>query len=302
MDIFLTGASGYIGGVVAKRLIRYGHTVRGLTRTPSAVAALAAADIDPVLGELDDAPLLTREAKRADAVVNTANSDHRGAVETFIGAMNGSGKVLIHTSGTSVIGDDAQGQSTSGTIFDDTEPFCPGDHPIRRARNAIDTTVVAAMEAGIRSVVLCNSLIYGNGSGPRPQTVLIPPLVAQARASGVVRVVGLGMNRWSTVHIEDMADLYHQALTDPAAAGFYFVEGGQDASFREIGEAIARRMGLGPVQPWELEAAATAWGEGFARYALGANSRVRATRAHALGWRPSGPSITDWIEHDMPLS
>ncbi|SCX31454.1 hypothetical protein [Mycolicibacterium fluoranthenivorans] len=75
--------------------------------------------------------MLAREAERADAVVNTANSDHRGAVETFIGALKGSGKALIHTSGTSVIGDDAQGQSTSSTIFDDTEPFSPGDHPIR---------------------------------------------------------------------------------------------------------------------------------------------------------------------------
>ncbi|MDF2822749.1 MAG: epimerase [Mycobacterium sp.] len=302
MDIFLTGASGYIGGVVARHLIRNGHTVRGLTRTPGAVVTLAAAGIDPVLGELDDAPLLAREAKRADAVVNAASSDHRGAVETFIGALSGSGKVLVHTSGTSVIGDDAQGQSTSCTIFDDTEPFSPGDHPIRRARYAIDTTVVGANAVEIRSVVLCISLIYGSGFGPRPQTVLIPPLVAQARASGVVRVVGRGINRWSNVHVDDMAGLYLLALTDPAAAGFYFVEGGQDASFREIGEAIARRMGLGPVQPWELEAAALAWGEGFARYALGSNSRVRATRALALGWRPSGPSIREWIEDEMPLS
>ena len=34
MDVFLTGASGYIGGAVAKRLVREGHTVRGLTPHP----------------------------------------------------------------------------------------------------------------------------------------------------------------------------------------------------------------------------------------------------------------------------
>ncbi|MEU7473539.1 NAD-dependent epimerase/dehydratase family protein [Streptomyces sp. NPDC044984] len=43
MDVFLTGASGYIGGAVARRLTREGHTVRGLTRTPGVVDALAAA-------------------------------------------------------------------------------------------------------------------------------------------------------------------------------------------------------------------------------------------------------------------
>ncbi|TVT60944.1 NAD-dependent epimerase/dehydratase family protein [Amycolatopsis rhizosphaerae] len=301
MDVFLTGASGYIGGAVAQRLIHEGHTVRGLTRTPGVVDALAAAGIEPVVGDLDDAALLEREARRADAVVNTAHSDHRGAVDTFIGALRGSGKILVHTSGTSVIGDDAQGQSASTTVFDDAVPFSPGNHEIRRARHAIDTTVVDAGGRGLRTVVLCNSLIYGNGTGPRPQTVLIPPLVTQAFGSGTVRVVGRGLNRWSTVHLDDMADLYHLALTEPEAAGFYFVEGGEDASFAEIGQAIARRLGLGPVEPWDLDSAAAVWGEGFTRYALGANSRVRATRARALGWRPSRPSIAHWIEHDMPL-
>ncbi|MFD7767754.1 NAD-dependent epimerase/dehydratase family protein [Streptomyces sp. NPDC059787] len=301
MDVFLTGAGGYIGGAVARRLIREGHTVRGLTRTPGVVDALAAAGIEPVVGELDDTALLKREADRADAVVNAAHSDHRGAVAAFVDALRGSGKVLIHTSGTSVIGDDAQGRYASEVVFDDAKPFGPGDHEIRRARYAIDRSVVDAGAAGVRSVVLCNSLIYGNGTGPRPQTVLIPPLVTQAQAGKTVRVVGRGLNRWSTVHLDDMADLYHLALTDPAATGFYFVEGGEDASFADIGEAIARRLGLGPVEPWDLDSAAAAWGEGFSRYALGANSRVRATRAHDLGWHPSRPSITKWIEQEMPL-
>jgi nucleoside-diphosphate-sugar epimerase len=301
MDVFLTGASGYIGGAVAQRLIRDKHTVRGLTRTPGVVDALAAAGIEPVVGDLDDTALLEREARRADAVINTANSDHRGAVETFIAALRGSGKVLVHTSGTSVIGDDAQGQSASGTVFDDSIAFSPGNHPIRRARYDVERTVVDAGATGLRTVVLCNSLIYGNGTGPRPQTVLIPPLVNQALSSGIVRVVGRGLNRWSTVHLDDMTDLYRLTLTEPAAAGFYFVEGGEDASFAEIGQAIARRLGLGPVEPWDLDSAGAAWGEGFARYALGTNSRVRATRARALGWRPSRPSVTDWIERDMPL-
>ncbi|MFF7650884.1 NAD-dependent epimerase/dehydratase family protein [Streptomyces sp. NPDC007983] len=141
--------------------------------------------------------------------------------------MRGSGKVLIHTSGTSVIGDDAQGQHASDTVFDDSIPFSPGDHPIRRARYDIERTVVDADGTGLRTVVLCNSLIYGNGTGPRPQTVLIPPLVNQAVGSGIVRVVGRGLNRWSTVHLDDMADLYQLTLTEPAAAGFYFVEGGR---------------------------------------------------------------------------
>ncbi len=300
MKVFLTGASGYIGGTVAQRLLTDGHQVRGLVRDPDKVGPLTARGVTPVVGDLDDSDLLAAEARAADAVVNAANSDHRGAAHALVAALAGSGKTLLHTSGTSVIGDDAAGEAVTPHVFDDTRPFAANTHPIRQARHAIDTFVVGGAASGVRSAVLCDSLIYGTGTGLQTQTALIPPLVEQARASGVVRVVGHGLNRWSTVHVEDMASLYSQVLADPAASGFYFVEAGE-ACFADIGAAIARRLGLGPVQFWNVKEAAATWGEGFARYALGANSRVRATRARQLGWTPTRDSVTEWIQRDMPL-
>ncbi|MEQ4302919.1 hypothetical protein ABNF97_16235 [Plantactinospora sp. B6F1] len=103
------------------------------------------------------------------------------------------------------------------------------------------------------------------------------------------------------MHIDDVAALYARVLTDPAAHGFYFVEGGE-ASLGEIGAAIADRLGLGPAQPWSPDQAALAWGEGFARFALGSNSRVRATRARQLGWLPGQVSIEAWIRDEMKVN
>ncbi|HEX6343784.1 NAD-dependent epimerase/dehydratase family protein [Umezawaea sp.] len=298
MDIFLTGATGFLGGVIGARLVADGHAVRGLLRDPADAHLVARAGITPVIGDLDDADLLTAEAERADGVVNAAASDHRGAVEALLRGLRGSGGPLLHTSGTSVVGDDAKGEALSPTVFDDAGEVVADAHPVRRARFAIDTDVVAAASTGVRTVVLCNSLVYGTGRPPRPDTVLLVPLVEQARGSGVVRVVGVGANTWSTVHVDDVAALYSLALGDPNASGFYFVENGE-ASFAEIGAAIARRLGLGPVEPWPLEDAARAWGEGLARFALGSNSRVRGTRARQLGWRPEHASITTWITEDL---
>ncbi|GID29431.1 NAD-dependent epimerase/dehydratase family protein [Paractinoplanes brasiliensis] len=298
MRIFLTGATGYLGGAVAARLVADGHEVRGLVRNPAYEPLLTQAGITPVRGTLDDADLLAAEAMNADGVVNAADSDHRGAAETFLHALRGTGKPLVHTSGSSVIGDDAKGDYATTAVHDDAEPVVADSHPIRQARFAIDTMLVAAAADGVRTVVLCNSLTYGTGRQPRPDTVLLPPLIDQARASGVVRVVGRGHNRWSNVHIDDVAALYSRVLTDPAATGFYFVEGGE-ASFGEIGTAIADRLGLGPVQPWSLDEASQLWGEGFARFALGSNSRVRATRARQLGWTPAHTSIETWIRDEM---
>ncbi|MGO4327520.1 NAD-dependent epimerase/dehydratase family protein [Cupriavidus sp. 2TAF22] len=299
MQVFITGAAGFIGGSVAARLLADGHAVRGLVRNPAQAGLFAGRGIVPVAGTLDDAALLTREAARADAVINTASSDHRGAVEALLAGLLGSGKPFLHTSGSSVIGDDVGGNAVSGHIFDEDTPLVV--EPGKQARHAIDQMVLDAAAHGVRSAVLCNSMIYGTGAGLHPHSVQIPPLVAQARRSGVVRVVGAGVNRWSNVHIDDAVALYALALEHAPAGAFYFVENGE-ASYAEIGAAIARRLGLGPVQSWSVAEAAPVWGEGPARYSFGSNSRVRARRARAeLGWQPAHGSVTGWIENAMPL-
>ncbi|MDR3411863.1 MAG: NAD-dependent epimerase/dehydratase family protein [Formivibrio sp.] len=297
MNIFITGAAGYIGGSVARHLQDAGHTLRGLVRNPEQADRLAALGIAPVLGTLDDHDLLVLEAQQADAVINAASSDHRAAVEALLHGLRGSGKPFLHTSGSSVIGDDVQGDILSEHIFDENTPFIV--EPGKQARHAVDNLILSAAKEGVRAIVLCNTMIYGTGNGLHANSVQIPPLVEQAQTSGVVRIVGRGINRWSNVHIHDVATLYQMALEKAPAGAFYFVENGE-ASYAEISAAIARRLDLGAVQSWTVEEATREWGEGHARYSFGSNSRVRAVRARReLGWTPQHISVTDWIEHDM---
>jgi len=299
MTIFLTGASGYIGGAVALRLMRDGHRIRGLARSPETAARLQALGIEPVLGDLSDTALLAREAQAADAVVHAASADDRAAVEALIGALAGSGKPFLHTSGTSVVADDARGDRASDRIYDEDTPVEPV--PGKAARVAIDRLIVAAAGRGVRSAVLCNSLIYGTGPGLNADSVQIPALVAAARKTGVVRHIGRGLNIWSNVHVDDMAGLYALALARAPAGAFYYVENGE-ASFAEAAAAIARRLGLGAPQPWPIDDAIAALGFGHAVYSLGSNSRVRGKRARAeLGWAPQHGSLVDWIEGEMPV-
>lgn len=299
MNIFMTGATGYIGGTVARRLLDDGHSLRGLVRDAEKGRGLASFGVEPVIGGLDDAALLAAEARRADAVINTANSDHRGAIDAFLESLAGSSKPFIHTSGSSIVADDAHGDAASDKIYDEDTPVdaVPG----KRARVAIDRTIRDASRRGVRSIVVCPTMIYGNGLGLARDSAQIPGLAKRAKAWGVARHVGKGLNIWSNVHVEDVADLYRLALAKAPAGAFYFAENGE-ASYRDICAAIARRLKLYGPQAWPFEDAARELGENSAAYTFGSNSRVRARRARReLGWQPKHSSATSWIEAEMPL-
>ena len=211
----------------------------------------------------------------------------------MIAALTGSGKPFLHSSGSSIVADLAMGEPST-RIFDEETPIEP--RPEKAARVAIDQLVLDA--AGVRSVVICNSMIYGNAVGAPARGVQIPALVDQARASGVARYVGRGLNRWSHVHIADVAALYALAIKKAPAGTFMYVESGEEA-LGEIVRAIAARLGLGPAQSWSADEATAAWGRNMATFSLGSNSRVRGKAAAGLGWSPKRRSVIHCIAKEL---
>jgi nucleoside-diphosphate-sugar epimerase len=294
MKVFLTGATGYIGGSVAAKLLAADHRVVGLVRSKEGAASLREVGIEPLLGSFTDRELLTEAARCADAVINAADSDNREVVETILLALEGTGKPFIQTSGTSIVGDKAAGER-SDQVFDADIVFQPV--PEKVARVGIDRLVIDAAQRGVRSIVLCNSLIYGQGLGAKQNSIQLPLLINQAKNSGVARYIGRGENIWSTVHIEDVASLYLLALEHAPAGEFFFVENGE-AKFKDIVEAISRLLGMGgKAESWSIEEAIGEWGYEPAVFALGSNSRVRATKARRmLEWNPKWSSVLEDIE------
>lgn len=294
MKVFVTGASGYIGGSVAAGLLEAGHSVLGLVRSGERAAQVRSLGIEPVLGSLSDAALLAQAARQADAVINAANSDDRGAVEAMLPALSGSGKCFIHTSGSSIVGDMAAGQRGE-KVYEDETPVQP--LPGKAARVAIDTLVLGAAKDGVRAAVICPTMIYGRGRGAHPESIQVPRLIALARKYGVPRHVGAGENVWSNVHIDDLVSLYLLALNKAPAGAFYYAENGEN-SYRELAEAIGRMLGMGGrTLPMPIEEAIAELGESGAQFSFGSNSRVRAVRARReLGWSPSGRALIEEIE------
>src|SRR4051812_36332517 len=125
MKIFVTGATGYIGGTLAQRLVPEGHQGHGVVRAPGKANLVGQTGLVPVLGTLDDSAILRNAAREADAVVNAASSDHRVAIETLVDALTRSEKPLIHTSGSSIVYDDARGDFESPKIYHDDSYIQP---------------------------------------------------------------------------------------------------------------------------------------------------------------------------------
>ena len=132
MKIFVTGAAGYIGGSVSDKLLTSGHEVVGLARSEDTVPLLKARGIDSVVGTLDDVDILTKAAQAADAVVHAANADHPASVVTLVTALERSGKLLIHTTGSAIVADHADGEYAAEAPLTEDSYFAPV--PYRRPR------------------------------------------------------------------------------------------------------------------------------------------------------------------------
>ena len=293
MKVFCTGASGYIGGSVAAHLAATGHQVTGLVRSADKADAVRAFGIEPVMGTLDDAQILTRAAQAADVVVNAASADHKGAVVAMLDALAGSGKAFIHTSGSSIVGTRSRGER-SDDIFDEDTPITPS--PARVARVALNHFIVGYHDKGCRPVIICPSLIYGIGHGAGRDSVQVPLLIKLAKKRGNAAHAGPGENIWSNVHIDDLVPLYALAIDKAPAGAFYFAEDGEN-SMREACLAINRMLGFaGPPSAMSMAEAASEWGEGTTEDTMASNSRVRARRARQLSWQPKARGLIEEIE------
>jgi nucleoside-diphosphate-sugar epimerase len=293
MRILFIGATGYVGGSVAARLLGEGHEIVGMARSAEKAAKLGERGIEPLIANLADLRVIADAARGADAVINAADADNSFIVHAILDALAGSHKRFIQTSGSSVVADRACGEG-SGAIFTEDTPLEP--LPERLLRVAVDGLVLGAVRRGVHGIVIRPALIYGEGSGLNPHSLQIPKLIGIAKERGIALHVGRGLNIWSHVFIDDVVELYVRALDAAPAGSLFYAENGE-ASWKSMASAVGRMLGLGPeTQDWPLEEALAALGAA-AVTSYGSNSRVRSLKARLmLGWTPQGPTLFDEIE------
>ena len=289
MRTLVTGATGYIGNVVAEKLRAAGHAVAGLARSDAAADALRAGGIEPVRGDLDSPETLARAAGGVDAVVHAAFklegydltktfATERAAVRAFVDGMAGTGKPLVFTSGTGVLGD------TGDRVFDETTPV-----PLNpfAARVGTENEVLAAAARNVRGIVLRPPSVYGRSHGKAVLTML---RAAADQLGAVPYAEGAGDRLWSYVHVDDLADLYVLAVERAAAGSLFHTAGEKGLRTKAIAEAVSRTIGLGG-KTAELPIGELRKVLPLADY-WSMNSQSSGEKARdVLGWRPTHLSM-----------
>ena len=291
MKVFMTGATGYIGSAIVRRLLETGNQIVALARSEDSARNLESQGIEPLHGALTDTQTLTHAARNADGVIHNAfdmstgdfaasNALDAKAVEALIAGLQGSNKPLVYTSGTGVLGD------TGSAIYDEETPIAASELPAVRAlqmRLDIERTVLNAAE--LRGIVLRPPNVYGRGDG---RAVFWMIRAAAERLGAVPYAVGAGDNLWTFVHVDDLADLFVLAL-EKAPAGQLFHAGAQHGlRTHDIAVALSHGMGLGG-KTIALEGPALAEALGFAPMAdyWSSNSQSSSEKARrVLGWEP----------------
>ena len=294
MKVFLTGATGYVGSVIAERLKGKGYKVVGLARNEEAEAKLVERKIESVRGELSDFDTLKNAAGDSDAVIHTAFShsfsDYNDAVKLdrevikiFGETLKQTNKPLIVTSSSAILGD------TRSNEADEDYPFA--ENSPRRLRGEAERDVLQLSSKGIRSIVLRLPLfVYG-----RSGSSFVPFVINQAKAAGTANYFESGDRRVSAVHVCDAADLYLLALETSTAKGLYNVSA-ESVSLKELNEAAARLL---DIKAKSISAAAAREQFGKMFDFLSINNQLDAAKAkNDLRWSPNSyNSILDDIEN-----
>ncbi|KAK0451658.1 hypothetical protein EV421DRAFT_1976557 [Armillaria borealis] len=317
VSIFFTGATGYIGGTILSRLIEHNDSknfdITILLRPTRSPAGYEALGLKTVSGSNADLSLLRAQAAAADVVFAAADSDDLPAAQAILqGAKDryektGKAPILIHTSGTGELTDNARGLHSTDVVYSDLDiPLFETLPPSQPHRN-VDLAVIAADDEGyVKTYIVLPPTIYGVPTGILHKHGLQRSLVSQVRVlveASIARkqggVVGEGKNHWPNVDVNEMVDLYliifNLALSPSSApaefqhgrSGIYFTVSDEHQLY-DVSKAAAvglARRGIGSPEP-------TPFSKTEAEpllFLLGTNSRVdfENSRGKVLGWKPT---------------
>jgi len=247
MRVFVTGATGFVMGAVARTLRARGDAVLALVRSPSRAASLAALGCELVAGDVVDPTDAIGELRRCDALVHGAaiyeigvNAERRRAMQET--NVTGTRRILeaaraaatpriVYVSTIAAFG------NTHGAVVAEghrlTSPQTSAYEDTKRQAHEI---ALDAARSGAPVVIVQPGQVYG----PNDHSAVGANFRALAEGRLRYRAFeGLGLN---LVHVDDLADGIVRAL-DRGRTGECYVLGGEITTLGDAYRAVAKAAG-----------------------------------------------------------
>lgn len=281
MRILVIGATGYLGSHIARHLTASGHQVSGLSRSSERDAALAADGVTAVRGDLTQQDGVIAMMREHDATVYAAQlmlQEEFDTIAMLLAAMAGRQHSFLFTSGTGLLSQRTDGAWSEDSFAED-DPFVPSRYIGYRL---VTETMIrqAASSGSVRAIVIRPPMIWGDGGCGH-----LRMFYADAGRSGDVAYLGSGLNLYSNVHIDDLAEVYRLALERGVAGALYHAVAGE-LNNRTLAEAVARDLDV-PVRSVDFAEGVRRWGKFETLIGMATCSRSRSPRTRQeLGWTP----------------
>jgi dihydroflavonol-4-reductase len=248
MNILITGASGFVGSAVLRRLLRAGHSMRAMVRRNSDRRNLAGLAVETVIGDLTDPPSLHEGLKGCEALFHVA-ADYRlwvpdpdrmyetnvnGTREIMLAAMKAGIRRIVYTSSVATLG-----LTPRGTPANEETPSTLNDMigHYKRSKYLAEIEVKRLADKEGLPVVIVNP---STPIGPRDiKPTPTGRMILDAAAGRMPAYVDTGLN---LVHVDDVAE-GHLLAFDHGAPGRRYILGGWDLTFKEILNRIAFMTG-----------------------------------------------------------
>lgn len=285
MRIFVTGGTGHIGSAVVRALVKAGHEVNALVRTPARAEILERLGAIPFYGDMTDSSCYHVTAAEHDALIHIAFQYHgdsaavdKTAITTLLEAAKSTSepRMVIYTSGSFVLGD-----TGNKPVAEDAST----KHPAKLVawRPAHERMVLQAANESLTTTVIRPGMVYG-GRGS-----LTAKLFDSAANEGAAVVVGKGENFWPLVHRDDLAQLYLR-LVEKKGGGIFHGVDGHPVRVKEVASAASEAAGAGgAIKTMPLKEARKKLDQ--LADALCLNQMIVSRRATELGWEPRRSSF-----------
>lgn len=329
--VLVLGATGYIGGEILFKLLKLPEfrnfeisTITRSSESASELSKLTQNRVNTIIGSLDDSSLLEEHLSNSDVVINAADVDNVNVGKSIakIASKVEHPFLILHTSGTSVLGDELSAtKGPSDKVYSDLKDNEEITNlPETQPHRPVDKIILSIQDSNpkwVKTVLISPPTIFGLNEGYiHRESVQIPLLIELSIKNKQAFTTYSGDYKWSHVHVDDLADLYIILLRNllinggkdikTGKEGYYFAEVGVHY-WKDISSRIARLLkehkvldndSLAQLEPKDIRKLAD--GFEFAPLLWGTNAVSKAELGREYGWEPK--FTTADLLHDIEAS